>query len=320
MRNILLTFFLCSIVFKVAGQTNFESKDRERISRNKVKYQTQWAFDYENGRPKLKTYRSAATTFDRNGNIIEVINYNSNGEITSILVYTYDGKGNKTSYSRYKGNRKELTYNQNIGYDTKGNKIMEFGFDGVSKFKNTFKYAPDGKLSEIIYTTDSALTERRAFKHTGNQTELTILNATNSVLSKEITTYDGKKNILEEVKYVQDSVTQKFNYAYDNQGKKLEETKLHLGRLLYRRKYTYDPTGNLLQIIEEKEGVQPFIAATYKYDSKGNVVEEKWAKDENSEDSRKSHKYDTKGLLLESDCYLASYKFSVLYKYTYINF
>jgi len=317
MRNIILILCLFSIVIKVAGQANFEAKDRDRISRNKVKRQIQWAYDYEKGKPGTKAYKSAATTYDRNGNIAEVINYKSNGEITSVLIYTYDAKGNKTLYSRYKGNKEELTYNQSIKYDPKGNKTLESGFDGVSKFLNTFTYDANGKIFQIQYTTDSAITEKRIFKHNGNTTEMTVVNAANTILSKEITTYDGKKNILEEVKYIQDNIAQKYNYSYDPKGKKVEETKLHLGKLLYRRKYTYDASDNLLQITEEKEGIKPFIAFAYKYDPQGNVIEEKWAKDNTSENSRKSHKYDAKRLLIESDCYLASYKFSVLYKFTY---
>jgi len=311
---------LFSALVKVAGQDNLDAKDRERISRNKVKRQIQLSFDYDKGKPGTKGYKSAATTYDKSGNITEVINYKANGDITSVLTYTYDAKGNKTSYSRYKGNKSELTYNQNIKYDAKGNKILESGFDGVSKFNNTFTYDANGKLAEIKYVTDSVLTEKRIFKNTGNSVELTVVNNANTIVSKEITTYDGKKNILEEVKYIQDNVTQKYNYAYDPNGKKVVETKEHFGKLAYRRKYTYDATGNLLQVTEEKEGVKPITTFTYKYDPKGNVIEEKWTKDTASEYSKKAHKYDVKGLLIESDCYLASYKFSVLYKFTYENY
>jgi hypothetical protein len=320
MRNLVLILILLSAFIKVTGQDNFDAKDRERISRNKVKKQIQLSYDYDKGKPGAKGYKSAATTYDKNGNIIEVINYKANGDITSVLSYTYDAKGNKTSYSRYKGNKAELTYNQNIRYDARGNKIVESGFDGVSKFLNNFTYDGNGKLTEIKYTTDSILTEKRVIKNNGNAIELLILNATNNILSKEITTYDGKKNILEEVKYIQDNVTQKYNYAYDPKGQKVEETKVHFGKLAYRRKYTYDALGNLLQTTEEKEGIKPFITSSYKYDPKGNVLEEKWTKDSTSEYSKKAHKYDAKGLLVESDCYLASYKFAVLYKFTYENY
>jgi YD repeat-containing protein len=305
---------------KVSGQDNLDAKDRERISKNKVKSQIQWSYDYDKGKPGVKGYKSAATTYDKTGNITEVINYKANGDVTSVLTYTYDAKGNRTSYSRYKGNKSELTYNQNIKYDAKGNKIAESGFDGVSKFNNSFTYDANGKLSEIKYTTDSVLTEKRILKNTGNTIELMVINAANTIVSKEITTYDGKKNILEEVKYIQDNVTQKNNYAYDPKGKKVEETKVHFGKLAYRRKYVYDATGNLLQVTEEKEGIKPITTFIYKYDPKGNVMEEKWTKDTASEYSKKAHKYDAKGLLIESDCYLASYKFSVLYKFTYENY
>ncbi|HEX2935170.1 MAG TPA: hypothetical protein VHO72_07435, partial [Bacteroidales bacterium] len=58
-------------------------------------------------------------------------------------------------------------------------------------------------------------------------------------------------------------------------------------------------------------------AFEYKYDAKGNVTQERWTKSADAEYSKKEHKYDANNLLTESDCYFASYKFSVLYKFSY---
>ena len=317
MRRLLLLALLFGQIVQLFGQANFESKDRARIAKNKVKKQVQWSYDYVNEKPSAKGYMSASTTFDKNGNIIEVINYKADGKVTSVLTYTYDSHNNKTSYSRFKGNKETLTYKQTIIYDAKGNKISETGFDGVSNFANSFTYDTNNKLIEIKYTTDNSITEKRIFKNNGNNIEMTVIGPTNTILSKEISTYDGKKNILEEVKYVQDNVTQKYNYAYDPAGKKVEETKQHFGNLAYIRKYTYDVTGNILKITEERPAIKVYTAFEYKYNPSGSVAEEKWVKENSTDYSRKTHKYDAKGLESESDCYFASYKFSVLYKFTY---
>jgi hypothetical protein len=317
MRRLVLLMLLFGQIVQLHGQANFEAKDRARIAKNKVKKQVQWSYDYVNDKPNAKGYIGASTTFDKNGNISEIINFKADGKVTSVLNYTYDNSNNKTSYSRFKGNKETLTYKQSIVYDAKGNKVSETGFDGVSNFANTFSYDTNNKLAEIKYTTDNVLTEKRRFKYSGDNTEMTIVSPSNAVLSKEINTYDGKKNILEEVKYIQDNITQKYNYAYDPAGKKVEETKQHFGNFAYKRKYTYDAAGNILKITEEKPAVKVYTAFEYKYDPSGNVTDERWVKENSTDYSKKTHKYDSKGLETESDCYFASYKFSVLYKYTY---
>jgi hypothetical protein len=320
MRKIFFLLMLFGNFMYVSGQADFEDKDRERTFRNKVKQQIQWEYDYENGAPGTKGYKCSSTTFDKNGNAIEVINYDIKGAVTSVLTYTFDAKNNKTSYSRYKGNKEVLSYNQNITYDSKGNKITESGFDGVSRYSNTFTYDAGGKVLEIQYTTDKVLTEKRLFKHSGKTTEMTIVNPSNVMLSKEISIVDSKNNVLEETKYIQNNLTQKNNYAYDPSGKKIEETKEHLGNLAYRKKYTYNPQGMIVEISEERTGVKPFIAYQYKYDAKGNLLEEKWTKDPAKDNSKKNHKYDAKGLLIETNAYMSTYKLSVLYKYSYETF
>lgn len=320
MKRIFIVAFLLGSFIQIFGQADFETKDRERVSKNRVKKQIQWEYDYVNGTLSTKGYKCSATTFDKSGNPIEIINYDAKGAITSVVVYTYDAKNNKTSYSRFKGNKEQLSYSQSIKYDDKGNKIVESGFDGASTFNNTFTYGANGKVSEIKYTTDKVLSEKRAFKYIGNSTEMSILSPANVLLSKEISILDSKNNVLEETKYVQNNVAQKSNYAYDPSGKKLEESKENLGTLVYRRKFTYSPTGNLVQISEEKGGVKPFISYLYKYDPKGNPVEIKWTKEAGKEYSKKSNQYDAKDLLIETEFYNATYKLNVLYKYTYESF
>lgn len=317
MKKIFFVVLLFVSIIQIFGQGDFESKDRERISKNKVRRQTQWEYDYVNGSPSTNGYRCAASTYDKSGNVIEVLNYNSKDSVTSVLTYTYDANNNRTSYSRFKGLKTQLTYNKSIKYDEKGNKLIESGFDGASVFNNIFSYDENSKVAEIKYNTDKALIEKRAFKYSGNTTEMSILNPANVVLSKEISILDSKNNVLEETKYIQNNVAQKSNYSYDPNGKRIEETKENLGTLVYRRKFTYSPTGNLVQINEEKPGQKPLITYQYKYDGKGNVIEEKWVKESGKEYSTKAHKYDANGLLIETQFYNATYKLNVIYRFTY---
>jgi hypothetical protein len=315
----LILFLLIGNLGLMFSQENFEAKEKESIVKNKVKIQSQWSYDYENGRPSTKGYISMQTTYDLSGNILEVINYKSNGEITSVSSYTYNKDGDQTSWTRYKGKKQDnnISYTQKIILDEKGRKLAETGFDGSSNFSNNFLYDSQDRVVEIKYTTDRALNERRVLSYSANKKEMTIYNAAGSITSKEITTYDSKGNILEETKYIQNNVSQKSDYQYTATGKKSQETKVSHGTLSYRKKYIYDKLENLLKIMEDTPDGKSYASYIYQFNDKGFVIEERWTKNADSEYSKKSHKYNEKGLRTETDSYSASYKFSVLYKYTY---
>src|SRR5208337_1524218 len=141
MIRLLLLVLYAGFVYGVSfGQANFETREKEIYKHNKVKHKLQWSYDYVNGNPAAKGYVSQITTFDMNGNTIDETSYKSNGAITSVVAYTYDEKGIMKSFSRYSGNKEKLTYNQIIVTDNQGNKIVESGFDGLSKFTNNFSY------------------------------------------------------------------------------------------------------------------------------------------------------------------------------------
>lgn len=312
--------FLIALIFVssaiVYGQDNLEKKEKSRMAANKVKKQMQWSYDYVNGQPSPNGYVSCVTLYDKSGNATEIVNYKADGKITSILNYTYDASGNKTSYMRYKGNREKLTYSQKIQYDAQGLKTTETGYDGASNFKNDFFYT-NGKLSEIKYTNDNMLSEIRSFVYTGSQTEINILNAEKQVIAKEINIFDTKKNLIEEARFANKDLTQKKQYQYDPKGQVVEETKHQFGNLSYKKKYTYDNMGNLLQVEDLKPDGKSVITNNYSYDARGNVLEEKWRKENSNEDSFKKYVYNDKDLYTSIDCYFSSYKFYVLYKFTY---
>lgn len=316
MKNLFLIALVLLNTAVISAQDNLEKKERERMAVNKVKKQTQWAYDYVNGKPSTNGYVSCVTSYDKNGNAVEIVNYKNDGKITSILNYTYDAKGNKTSYTRYKGNREKLTYSQKIQYDANGKKLSETGFDGASNYVNNFIYA-NGRLSEIKYNSDNALTEIRKFQYNKNQTDIIITNATAQVVAKEVNVYDTNKNLVEEARYANQDVTQKKNYEYDPKGNIVEETKQQYGNFSYKKKYTYDKNSNLLKVEDVKADGKTVVSNNYSYDAKGNIIEEKWRKENTTEDSYKKYSYNEKGLYTSMDCYFSSYNFYVLYKYTY---
>jgi hypothetical protein len=316
MRKLTLLFLLVGNLALVFGQANFEVKERERALKNKVMRQVQLSHDVENGKVATKGYVSKITSYDRNGNAIEIIEMEKSGSIARITNFSFDTRNNQTEFSSYKGNKEKLNYSLKRTFDANNNKKTEMEYNGSNYITKTFVYDASGKLSEIKYLTDNVLSEKRLFKNLGGKTEMSIVNIANTVTAKETTIFDGKNNVVEESKYLQDNETQKSNYSYDDAGKKLEEQQLKLGILVYKRKYTYIKN-EITQIIEERSNIKPYLAYAYKYDENGNVTEEKWTKDPEIGYSRKAHTYDTRGLLVETNYFNASYNFSVVYKYNY---
>jgi YD repeat-containing protein len=319
MKNIFFIVLLLGLLLDATGQVNFDAKDRETMAKNRVKTQIESTYDFVNGKPGTKGYKSESRSYDRSGNVVLSCTFKANGDTLSKNVYKYDAQGNRISYFRYY--KRDLTYSLVTRYDAKGNKLSETGINGDPRFggtpfNNTFTYDGNGHLSEIRYTENKVLQERRVFKYSSNTLEMTILNPTGAITGKETTVLDGKQNVIENAKYIQDNIAIKSSYEYDQSGKKIEETKVKNGNLDNRTKYVYDSRGNITQIGEESNN-KTFIAYQYKYDAQNNVIEEKWAKEGATEFSKKSHKYDMKGLLSETEYYNASSKFSSLSKFTY---
>ena len=319
MRKFAIIVLFSAFLTGAYGQANFDSKEKEQASKNKVKRQIEWAYDYVNGKPGSKSYKSSSKVFDRNGNTVESCTFKSTGDTLSKMLYKYDNQGNNLSYIRYyKG---DLAYSLNIRYDSKGRKLFETGINGDPRygglpFNNTFTYDNNGRLVETRNTENKVLNERRIFKYSGNSLEMTVLNPTGSITGKEIFLIGSPQNPKCNELNILDNIGLKSVYQYDQSGKKIEDAKVSVGNIDLRTTYSYDSNCNLLQINQETNG-KVLVSYQYKYDALGNVIEEKWSKEGGSGSSKRSNKFDTKGLRTEMEYYNAPSKITSFSKFTY---
>jgi hypothetical protein len=314
-------FFLVFAWFNQANaQYDFSAKEKERITNAKVKTQTQWTYDYVDGKPSAKGYKSAVTKYDAKGNITEVINYDKDGKILLIDIHQYDSRDNKVNFERYKGNREKLQNSQKTAYDARNKKTREQGFDGASVYSNTFAYDANDRLSEINYTMDNVVVEKRAFIYTGNKTEIMIFDSKNNLTYKQENTYNDKGLLVSEIKTGgKGNVLHTLNLQYNNVGGLMEELKMRAGEQLdYQKLYRYNNEN--LPVMEETvspDGTK-FVSRECQYNSRGDLISDIWKKTEKAkESSSKKITYDAKGLCSEEDYYYASYQLKSLYKYTY---
>ena len=318
MKTFVIFFLAFAWLNQAMAQVEFDAKEKERMANARVKTQTEWTYDFVDGKFSAKGYKSSVTKYDTRGNVTEITKTNKEGEIILIDVYQYDNRDNRVNYERYQGNRQKLQNSQKTVFDANGNKIRESGFDGATMYNNTFKYDDNGKLSEINYNVENALVEKRLLKYSGNKTEISIFDASNNLTFKQENTYNNNGMLLSEVKTgVKGNTVHTLNLQYNNTDL-TEEMKIRAdNKLDYQKIYQYEGGRPIKEETVNTDGSK-FISNEYQYNSQGDLAFKSWRKNERAKEaSTKKITYDAKGLSIEEECYWASYQLKSLYKYTY---
>jgi len=290
-------------------------KNKEVISRNKVKNQVSWDYKYSGGKPGKTGVKTSVTTYAGSGDIYQVNALNPKGTILHTEKYSYDSRGNKTEYTRNSG---ESSYQKKYAYNEKNQLTEESGFDGVENFRNIYTYNALSEMTEIRYMKKSVLQEKRMFVKNDASTTVSVYNAGGTLTSKLILKYDAKDNLIEEVIYgVNQSELEKKTYNYDDKKNLKEEAKYKLDKITLKTTYNYNASGALLEILEEAPGITKFVKKSLNYDAKGNLLEIKWRRKGKEEFNRITYQYDDQGLCSSSDTYYPVTKYRVLTKYTY---
>ena len=320
MKSFVVLFLIIAWLSPVMAQYDFDAKEKERMAKAKVKTQVEWTYEYVDGKPSAKGYKSKVTKYDTKGNISEITNLNDQGKAILFIVYQYDTRDNRINNERYQGNREKLQYSQKTLYDSKSNKTREFGFDGATAYSNTFKYDVNGRLSEIEYTTDNALVEKRKLTYSGNKTEIMVYDANNNLIFKQENTYNNKGLLISEFRMgVTGNVVHSLNLNYNNAGDLTEEVKMRAGdKLDYQKTFQYDSENRPIKEETINLDGTKFVSHEYQYSNSGDLVFETFKKTERAkEPSTKKFTYDAKGLYTEAECYYATYQLKNLYKYEY---
>ena len=319
-KSFVILFLVFVWLNPLAAQYDFEAKEKERMAKAKVKTQTEWTHEYVDGKPSTKGNKATVTKYDTRGNAIEVTNYNDKGDVISVFVHEYDSRNNKVNFEQYQDNRRKLLYSRKTIFDAKGNKTREYGFDGANMYSNTFKYDENGKLSEINYTVENALVEKRLFKYSGNRTEISIYDANNNLSFRQENTYNDKGSLVSEIKTGgKGNMIHSLNLQYSNTGDLTEEAKtLADNKLDYQKIYQYDSQNRPVREETVNMDGTRYVSREYQYNNQGDLIMQSTKRNERAlEPSTKKFTYDSKGLYTEVDAYIATYKLNSLYKYTY---
>lgn len=294
-----------------------EAKTRERILQNKIYKITQWSYKYDGDKPAAKGNISVVTTYDKEGNQVEVVNYNS-GKISTIQKYAYDIKGNKSEYTNFDANKKVNTYSQTFLYNDKGNVVRENGFDGLSPYHVDHEYDSLNRPIDICkYDSNKLVEEQWLYTYQDSTTLITILKK-NKLTNKQRIVYNPKGQKIEEVRLdPNDKEIRKTTYAYTPNGRVEKRLEYISGNLRYTHNYVYDDENKLVEVIQIDPNGKHFSYSTYKYDQKGNLLQEQWSENKGIEYSKKDSTYDPQSILRKVDSYYAPYEYQIMYQYTY---
>ena len=310
---------ILSLIFltQVLSQPIFENKNKLTIIRQHVKSQTNWDYNFIDDKPSSKGKKTSFKKYNPRGDVIEFVTYRLRDTLT-YETYEYDQNGHKIDYTKHKGGRKNISYQKISDYDNNGNLILEKGFDGSEKFKNTYEYNDNDKLTEINYYIDNALNEKRIFEHNGNSTNVTVYNSASVITSYMSLKYDGKGNLLEEILFdVNKKPLENRVFVYNSKSKVVSEVKYRAGNFNYKLTYLYDSAGELINIDEENVENRRYIKKNFKYDDKGYLTEMNWRRRSGEEFNTRKYTYNNKGICTEILTYYPSTKFKVQTKHEY---
>jgi hypothetical protein len=295
--------------------------DKDRISKNKIRTQTLYEYDYKNGKPESKGTKARIDSFDILGNRVIEVNYRATGTIHYIMSYKYDGSGNKTEYAKYSGNDRKLNYKESIKFDSKGNKLYENGFNGVDTFRITYNYNRLEKLAEVNQFILRNLNEKRSFSYNGNTADIKVTDGDGKLKFIQKNTYSPTGKIIEETQIEPDNTeSRRVVYSYDSNDNLTSETKFIKGKQIGKITRIYNNKGLLSEVYQEGVNMPKFMTNKYTYNDKNWLIEELSRSEPNDEFSKNTFTYDDNGICKTINSYYASFKQQVLSVFVYTTY
>jgi hypothetical protein len=321
MRVLTLTAAFTFLQIGIYSQNELGETERNLVKSQGIRVKEQWDYKYSGNVVAQKGFVSSRTTFDKDGRIIEVINFKSDTAVLDMSTYAYNSNGDRTEYVKYKGRKGSLIFRQTTQYRAIGQKSLEIGFNGVDDFRNQYNYDASGKLIEIKYFTGKKLDEVRSLSYIGNETSVQVKGPSGNILSYIKTKSDEKGRVLEETRLDKtEKITDQMFYTYDTKGNLIAEEKRSPLKKPVRTEYVYDKTGKVQEVYFDEGDAPKYLKQSYSFSPSGSITGEFWKNSATAEQSFRKYNYDPKGRLLSTDCYFASYKYKVLNKFVYLSY
>jgi hypothetical protein len=252
-----LIFFLLIFSFTGSAQTGIpdtekNSKEKEFIKSHKIKFRTEWGYNYkfgvmdDNKRPVRRIF------YDKNGNELEIAIFDTLGIIFSRIInkYNVDDYLIERQFHRLERMAARIT---NI-YDEKGMHV-ESGY-----------YEYDGKVNHIA---------KIKYDEKGNAAELLYFLPNNDLDIKFLYRYDSLNRKIEGVEYSADgNAAFKRKYKYDSNNNLIEQVCFdRTGERIEKLLYEYNSAGKITVISWFDVDNTRTIYTINKYDNRNILIE-----------------------------------------------
>jgi len=201
--------------------------------------------------PSKKTrsteYKYSTTEYDKNGNVVLELKFNSNHELEDKYVNKYNDAGILVDEKHYLS-FKEIAEHKTYELDAKG------------KIQKAFKHYNDGSKDTIQYTYDS----------NGNLKEKITIDSYDEVEAKDVFEYEHQKLVKQE-SFEYDDLIAKNTFVYDPDGNLIEESSWTEDDNT-RRSNSYDENGNLEKVLFYNKKDELVAKTTYTYNEEGKIV------------------------------------------------
>ncbi len=317
-KSLILYFLFSLFSFNLQSQNNFEKFPKDLIRQNKIKSITEWSHSYQGGNFASKGTKNNIATFDRQGILIEERFFNSRGNETRKVTYRYDLQGNLVEHTVFEAKFNRITFSRLANFNASGVRLSEWGFDGLGNYRNNYILDNSGRINEIHFTTQNRLTEKRIFKYSGLETEITILSQGTIPTGKIFLKHNRNNKLIEESEVdASGNLLRKVTFDFNNAGQLVKESRFRGSNLSYINRFNYNPAGQLISIENAELSSDPIITHKFSYDAMGRLSEEQWYSGNVQDFSHKKYQYDRNGKIISMDCFFVSYNFRVMYKFTF---
>lgn len=130
-------FTVLVLLFFVGGLLSAQKKTTAKESN--VRSITEYKQDVEKNGPQLK---EAYTLYDKNGNVLEEIEYDSQGKVKTHMKYQYDGNNNKIKEIEMSPAGKAVRVHE-YKYNSNNLRTERNTYDGAGKLKSKRTYQYD---------------------------------------------------------------------------------------------------------------------------------------------------------------------------------
>ena len=150
-----LSKFLIAVIFLLWGSEGCFAQSKKDIRKNNIKGVTEIVTEYENG--KESVHNDVSKKFDKEGEVIQELNYDKNGVLKEKILTKNNKDGDKIEETIFDASGKQ-TKRFTYKYDSFGEKIEEIQYD-----------AKNALLTKSVYTSNNKglKTERKTYDSKG---------------------------------------------------------------------------------------------------------------------------------------------------------